>query len=235
MNYNQQKKMSNFGVYFVIFCIISMATISAIIRIVFEGPLETSDYYQFVLFFCVMIIYFAMEIISIFYCLLVLAIRSRFKIINQIIAKTTINHNSKIFSSILNQHIMFCDLTRRINVIFSIPIGFSFFHNLTSVIFTLFEFYMTFAHPEMNNKWEFTILTIIWSSYILLFLILILISCESATSVERSIERTLIDCSKNEKRKRIFIGTLQFHHTKAEFPIKWTFMLYVRKKNHLNL
>lgn len=182
----------------------------------------------------------ALEILITFYCLVSLAIRLRFQLINELLIDKYTNckkFQQKILTVASQLHIHLCDAIHNVNKIFSLAIGFFFFFNLTSVIFSIFELYLSVVNSNRGAViWQFTAMTNLWSFYMVFFMLTIVQCCQKTLDEEKKIEMNVLYLLKievcDERKKMIWTFVQQCRHLKPQFScglfhFNWKFMALV--------
>ncbi|KAG5666472.1 hypothetical protein PVAND_014499 [Polypedilum vanderplanki] len=195
-------------------------------RIYFNGFEKDKDGTKLVAGLSVLCLYFSIENVIALYCLICLALKFRYNLLNVILYK---NQHCKILAKISNHHIQLSEIIHLINQSFGLPMGFFFFFNMVQNIFGSFEIFLAI---KKSTDWEYAIISIIWNISTTSFMIAIVVCAEKTLKSETKIERILNELLKsNDKNlKRILIIMDQFKHTKPElscwiFRFDWKFIL----------
>ncbi|KAG5666473.1 hypothetical protein PVAND_014500 [Polypedilum vanderplanki] len=225
--------MVKIALSFVIFCIVSMSITTIAVRIIFEGIEEEKNPNETILLgISVMLMYFSLETIVIFYIIIVLAIKIRFRILVQVLSTKRIQN----FSLISKLHILLTEIIENVNLMLSTCLAPFFFFNLTSVIFATFEVYLSIVNLNQGKSdWQLTVYTATWSTFMLIYMFGIVISSETTLKCENNLEKVSLMLMKNENdniiRKNIWIFVQQFKHTKKDFncglfKFNWKFVMF---------
>lgn len=166
------------GVVVVTVSVISMSILTVAIRIHFVGE-EEVDSKKMMLALSVIFLYCAVELIVTFFCLLVIAVQLRLRMLSEVLRNHSENFDLKMLSSkhlichlkaLPMLYLKVYEISKNINWIYGLPMGFFLFFNLVSMTFAFFELYLALVYERTSAQLQFCTLTNLWSFFMTFYL-----------------------------------------------------------------
>lgn len=156
-----------------------MSFFSVAIRLYFVTG-ETVDNDKKLLALHVIILYCAIELIVAFFCLMVIAVKLRLKMLSEVLKShrnlqiMTSKHLTCHLKALPMLYLKIHEITKNINWIFGLPMGFFSFFNLVSMTFSFFELYLAIVYERTSTQLQFCLLTNLWNSFMTFYLALLI-------------------------------------------------------------
>lgn len=155
---------------------------TAQIRLFFKVTDLKINAQKFFILFNVMLLYFAIELIIVFFCLLVFGIRKKLKMLEKALKNLQKNELKLNFlrklekcevSSLSKLYLNIFEINRGVNWIFGMPISLFVMFNLLTMTFAIFELYLMAVSERTNAQFEICVLTNLWTLITGIFLFFI--------------------------------------------------------------